>query len=439
MTGKEHAIDIFRAAVEAVQPARLMGQALQAGSDGISICGQAFPRNSFNHIYVIGAGKASAAMAVEAEKILGAYIQDGLVTTKYGHSLATEKVRIMEAAHPMPDENCVEAVRRTLALLNKATKDDIVICLISGGASALWCDTPPGITLSDMRSAFDLLVRSGAAISEINSVRKHISRIKGGQLVRYCNDARVFSLIISDVPGDDMDVIASGPTVPDASSYSDAHAVLVKYDLLPDLPAAVREHIEKGMKGAIAETPKYGDAVFQRTMNRVIGSNRVALQAASAKARSLGYHLHVKEEIVTGETGQEARALVQLAREYRGDRPACFLEGGETTLKVTGSGKGGRNQHFVLSALHELSRKGEDNWKGIVILSGGTDGTDGPTDATGAVNSFDTWRQARQQGLSVEAYLQNHDAYRFFQQTGDLLISGPTQTNVMDIMIAIVT
>lgn len=438
MTEKKHATDIFLAAVEAVQPARLMRQALQADEAAISICGQSFAREGFRYLYVIGAGKASAAMAVETEKILGNDIREGIITTKYGHSLATRRIRVVESAHPVPDENGVEAVGKTLDMLRGVTADDIVICLVSGGASALWCDIPDDITLEDIRYLSSLLVRSGASISEINCIRKHVARIKGGQLAAYCNGARMFSLIISDVPGDDMDVIASGPTVPDLSTWNDVRAVLEKYDLPALLPPSVRSHIEKGLDGRIPETPRQGDPLFERTENRIIGSNRIALEAAATKARSLGYQVMLQTSVVTGETGAEAGALVKKALEYRGERPACFLQGGETTLKVTGAGKGGRNQHFALQALCELNKTAGKKWEKITILSGGTDGTDGPTDATGATVDQNTRTIALEKGLVGEDYLQQYDSWHFFLQTGDLLITGPTQTNVMDIMIALV-
>lgn len=435
---REKAGQIFKAAVAAVQPAQLLQQHLSVNKNELLINGQSIPQNAFNHIYIIGAGKASAAMAVETEKIIGYHLKEGLVTTKYGHNLSTQKIIIREAAHPVPDDNGVQAVHQTLQLLRTVTKEDIILCLISGGASALWCDVPPGATLSEVQATFDLLIRSGANIREINTVRKHLSNIKGGQLLRHANGARVFSFIISDVPGDDLSVIASGPTVPDASTFGEAHAILSNYQLLPSLPQSIRTHIEKGMQGNIAETPKPGDPLFSNTINSVIGNNQVALQAAAQQARALGYHVYIVPLLITGDAGEVAKDLVRQATTYKGSKPVCILQGGETTVKVTGGGKGGRNQHFVLAALHELNKLPAKESSNIVVLSGGTDGTDGPTEAAGGVVDATTLARAAALQLNIEAYLNDHDAYHFLQQTDSLLITGPTQTNVMDIMMALV-
>ncbi|AXY77343.1 glycerate kinase [Paraflavitalea soli] len=435
---REKAVQIFQSAIESVQPAHLMQEHLVYHQGVLTICGQSIPREAFRQVYVIGAGKAAAAMATETEKILGDLISDGLITTKYGHALPTQKIKIREAAHPVPDEKCVAAVAETLQLLEKVTDQDIVICLISGGASALWCDIPPGATLSEVQTTFDLLIRSGAAIHEINTVRKHLSGIKGGQLIRHCRDAKVFSLIISDVPGDDLAVIASGPTVADTSTFQDAHAILAKYNLLKRLPQSVQKHMEQGRNGLIPDTPKSGDPLFQHTSNTVIGSNRVAVDAAAKKAKALGYQTHIISSLITGDAGKEATKLVNTAIQYKGEKPACIIQGGETTVQVTGGGKGGRNQHFALTALYELSKCDKSTAGNITILSGGTDGTDGPTDATGAVVDEETVHQAAQKNLDITTYLNNHNAYPFLELTGSLVITGPTQTNVMDIMIALI-
>jgi glycerate-2-kinase len=439
MTERESAIQVFKSAITAVQPVQLLQEHLAINQGTLTICGQTIPKEAFDHLYVIGAGKAAAAMATETEKILGDLISDGLVTTKYGHALPTQKIKIIEAAHPVPDEKGVAAVAETLALLEKVTEKDIVICLISGGASALWCDVPAGAKLFEVQTTFDLLIRSGAAIHEINTVRKHLSAIKGGQLIRHCRGARVFSLIISDVPGDDLGVIASGPTVPDASSFQDAHAILSKYNLVQQLPQSIQQHIEGGRKGRIGDTPKPGDPLFRRTTNAIIGSNRIAVEAAAKKAMALRYHTHIIPALITGDAAAEARKLVEAAIQYKGPKPACLIQGGETTVQVTGRGKGGRNQHFALTALQELSKLHDKNRAGhITILSGGTDGTDGPTDATGAVVDQETINLAAQKNLDIAAYLNSHDAYPFLELTSSLVITGPTQTNVMDIMIALI-
>ncbi len=435
---KQDAIDIFTAAVKSVQPAALLREWLTVNEDSIIIGEQSFPKSSIKKIYVIGAGKASAAMAAETEKILGDYITEGLVTTKYHHALPCRRINIIEAAHPVPDENGVEAVSKTIRLLDKATKDDIIICLVSGGASALWCDLPEGISLSDMQTSFDALIKSGAAIDEVNTVRKHLSKLKGGQLIRYCHGAKVFSFVISDVPGDKMDVIASGPTVADTSSFHDAYAVLEKYSLFNLLPGSIRSHIEKGIHGIIDETPKPGDRIFANSYSKIIGNNAKALEAAANNAEALGYHVCIINQLITGDAAAEAKKLMQFAFGYNGPKPVCILQGGETTVRVSGKGKGGRNQHFVLTALKKLVSLTKENLlHNITVLSGGTDGTDGPTEAAGAVVDLKTLPVIFKEDLSIDMYLENNDAYHFFEKTGSLLITGPTQTNVMDIMMVI--
>lgn len=439
MTDKQHAVQIFHAAVAAVQPAQLLEEHIRISEDALVIGGESFAKDSIHHIYLIGAGKAAAAMAVATERILGDYISDGLVTTKYHHALPSEKIKILEGAHPVPDENCVQAVVQTVQLLQQATANDLVICLISGGASALWCDVPPGATLMEVQTTFDQLMKSGAAIHEVNTVRKHLSMIKGGQLLKHCGGATVFSFIISDVPGDRLDVIASGPTVADASTFDEAHAILVKYNLLPTLPLSIRQHIENGIEGKITETPKPGDSVFDNAINKIIGNNHIAMLAAAKEAKARGYHVQIAASLITGDAEEEAKNLVAMANQYKGKKPACIIQGGETTVNVTGTGKGGRNQHFVLTALDEMHKLQQQNaLNEITILSGGTDGTDGPTDAAGAVVNKETLTQVLRRGLSIEAYLKNHDAYHFLKKTDSLLMTGPTQTNVMDIMIAII-
>ncbi|RFM25801.1 glycerate kinase type-2 family protein [Deminuibacter soli] len=432
---RSDAITIFNAAIAAVQPGRLMQQHLVANGEAVVIAGHVLPRAAFSKLYVIGAGKAAAAMAVAAEAVLGSLITGGLVTTKYAHALPTQKIQVREAAHPVPDESGVQAVRETIQLLSKVTAQDVVLCLISGGASALWCDVPASLTLEAIQTTFDLLIKSGAGIHEINTVRKHLSGIKGGQLLRYCNGARVFSLIISDVPGDAPEVIASGPTVADTTTFHDAYAVLDKYRLLPQLPAAVVQYLQKGLLNEIADTPKPGDVLLQHVVNTIVGSNHLALQAAAAQARLLHYHTHIVPHLVTGETTTAAAELVQMAATYTGIKPICILQGGETTLQVTGNGKGGRNQHFVLAALQQIAVQ---QLKNVLILSGGTDGTDGPTNAAGAVADTGTLQQAAAKKLRLQQYLHEHDAWHFFDAAGGLLVTGPTQTNVMDIMMALV-
>lgn len=433
---RHDAVEIFSSAVSSVHPAQLLPKHLSLNGDILSIAGQSIPLSGIRNIYVIGAGKAAAAMAIETEKILGNHISAGLVVTKYHHTLPCRRIKIMEAAHPVPDANGVNAVEKTLQLLHEVGTNDVIICLISGGASALWCDLPEGISLHDLQLTFDLLLKSGAAIDEMNIVRKHLSAIKGGQLLRHCRGARVFTLVISDVPGDRLDVIASGPTVADPSTFDDVHGILDKFDLLAKLPTSILTYMDSGKNGTISETPKPGDSLFLHTVNIIVGSNAFALRSAAEKARTLGYQVHAISRLIIGDAETEAKQFVDVISHYRGPKPVCILQGGESTVRVTGRGKGGRNQHFALCVLREMqSRKLAMD---ITVVSGGTDGSDGPTDATGAIADQKTLLNAETLGLDINEYIEQNDAYHFFMQTDGLIITGPTQTNVMDIIVAVI-
>ncbi|MEO8582383.1 MAG: DUF4147 domain-containing protein [Flavitalea sp.] len=439
MSLKQDAIAIFASGVSAVQPSQLLTSAIIVENEQLVICGKAVKKNSFEKLFVIGAGKAAAAMAIETENILGDILHSGLVVTKYGHSLAAQKIRIIEAAHPVPDENSVKGVDETLGLLNQVCENDLVICLISGGASSLWCDVPHGISLQHFQQLADQLVNSGADIQEINIVRKHLSLIKGGQLLKYCTGARVFSLIISDVPGDDLSVIGSGPTSPDYSTFEQANEILIKYKLYDRIDPSIKKYIEDGLNGFIPETIKANDLIFQSVTNTIIGNNSIAAKAAVSVAHSLDYETMFEERLITGDNATAAKNFVARVLNYAGSKPLCILQGGETTLHVTGKGKGGRNQHFVLAALHQIMiSTGYKKKNSIVILSGGTDGTDGPTDAAGAVLSEKVFAEMESRNIAPDEYLSCFDSYHFFEKTDGLLITGPTQTNVMDIMIALI-
>lgn len=406
----QHAREIFLAGVAAVQPQQLIPQYI-SWNDGLYINNEHVPLRG--RLIVAGAGKASAAMAQETEKILGAHISEGLVVTKHGHALPLQTIRLLEAGHPLPDEQSVVAGTEMTGMLSGLTEDDVVIFLLSGGASALLADYPAGSSLEALQQLFDQLIRSGATIHEINTVRKHLSAIKGGGLAKTIYPARLYSLILSDVVGDQLEVIGSGPTAPDTTTITDALAVLARYGLQSQCP--------------LTATPKPGDPVFDHCHNIIIGSNAIALEAAVQKATALGYHPQIISSTVTGSVYALSGDLVQRAIDYKGPLPACLLMGGESTITVKGSGLGGRNQQFALYAGTKLSPH-------ITILSGGTDGTDGPTDAAGAIVNTSVMAN----GKNADAYLQNNDAYHFFEGTGALLLTGPTQTNVMDIMLALV-
>ncbi|UCG39641.1 MAG: glycerate kinase [bacterium] len=435
---KRHAVDIFLAGVAAVEPGRavkehlsLDGDTLHAGEDAVGIV-------PGGRICVVGAGKAGAPMAAAVKEILSGRLEGGVVSVKYGHLAPVAGVTIREAAHPVPDEAGMSAAREVIHLLHRMGKDDLVICLLSGGGSALLpCPAPP-LTLTDKQDVTNLLLACGAEIGEINCVRKHLSLLKGGGLARLAHPARVVTLILSDVVGDPLDVIASGPTVGDPTTYAEALAILRRYGLRGKTPEAVVRHLEEGAGGMQPETRKPGYAELQGGLNVLVGTNAMAVDAAAVRARDLGYNTMVLSTTVTGDTTEAARAHAELAARIARDgrpvaRPACVLSGGETTVVIKGSGKGGRNQEFALAAA-----PGIDALPDTVILSGGTDGTDGPTDAAGALADGTTVRRARDAGMDPGAFLQDNDAYHFFQALGDLLVTGPTLTNVMDLRVVLV-
>lgn len=425
------ALSIFSAAVEAVKPARFMPRLLQCDENKLLIGNQTVYLEDDRRVVVVAAGKAAAAMALETEKILGSRIKSGLVVTKYAHALPLQYCTTLEAAHPVPDENSVRAGKAVVGLLQSTAPDDIVLLLISGGASALLADYPPGSSLDDLRELFTLLLHSGAAIDEMNTVRKHLSLIKGGQLVRYTPSA-VFTLILSDVPGDDLSVIASGLTVPDNSSFEDTRVILERYHLMDKLPDTIRQWIEKGLNSEIPDTPGEGDPAFKKVHNILAATNAMALEAAAAQARQLGYTTAILSPSLEGDAEERSRFFVSKLRESASN--TCLLWGGETTVVVKGAGKGGRNQQFALAAadiMHKVSLEG------MVVLSGGTDGTDGPTDAAGAIADDEVILGLQAHKLDIASFLENNDAFHFFEQTDGLIITGPTQTNVMDIVVGL--
>ena len=428
---RKDAIEIFKAAVEAVQPEKLIPRHVSLTADSITIGDTSFLRSETGKVIVIGAGKASAAMALAIEKILLPVIDSGLIVTKYEHSLPLSKIQCIEAGHPVPDQNGIEATTRIKLMVSHLDEKDLVIFLASGGASALLADVPVGISLADIRFLAQLLLSSGANIEEINTVRKHLSFIKGGQLSKTVSPAKLISLILSDVNGDDLSVIASGPTVGDHSSFSEALSIIHRYDLRHKIPDSIIHWLNDGADGKNAETPYPGDPLFKNTVNLLIGTNSVSLRAAELSAVSKGYHVVVVNNKLEGEAEQQAVKFVEACQLYDGPVPACLLMGGETTVTIKGIGMGGRNQHFVLAALCEMQKGGRED---LVILSGGTDGTDGPTDAAGAVTDGGSLDYT-----DAPEYLVNNDAYHFFEKNGGLIKTGPTQTNVMDIVVGLIS
>ena len=420
---RKQAVSIFRAALAAADPADAVTRYLRRRN---------FSR--FRRIYVVGAGKAGASMAQAAERVLGKRIADGLINVKDGHVARLRRIELNECGHPVPDERGVAGARRIAAIAAAAGADDLVLCLISGGASALMPLPAPPVTLEEKQAVTRLLLSCAADIHEINSVRKHISAIKGGQLARLAAPAAVEALLLSDVVGDDLDVIGSGPTAPDASTFQSALAILERFDILERVPPAVRARLEQGVRGAIPETPKRDDPIFARVRNTVVGSNRLALDAAARRARALGFHTLVLASGIQGETREIARMHAAIAREIAETGrpvkpPAAIITGGETTVTIHGNGRGGRNQEFVLAATLDIAGLPE-----TVVLSGGTDGTDGPTDAAGAIADGGTI--GRKPG--AREALDRNDSYSYFEPLGDLLITGPTNTNVMDVRILLI-
>ncbi len=438
MTLRKQALAIFRAAVEAADPATAVDRSFRVRGGSLTVGGRRYRLADFERIFVIGAGKASAAMAKAVERALGARITGGLINVKYDHTEKLKRIELNECGHPKPDEAGLHGAMRIAAIAEQAGERDLVLCLISGGASALLPAPAPGITLEQKQEITRLLLDCGADIREINAVRKHISSIKGGQLSRLAYPATVIALLLSDVIGDDPDVIGSGPTAADASTFAGALGILRKYGIDRKAPESVLARLELGVAGAIPETPKPGDPALALTQNVVVGSNLLAVNAAAVKARALGLRTMILSTFIEGETRDVARMHAAIARQARifgqpVKGPACIITGGETTVTIRGTGKGGRNQEFALAAAIDLA--GLD---GVLILSGGTDGTDGPTDAAGALADGETCERAAALGLSAREYLANNDSYHFFKPLGDLLITGPTNTNVGDVRLILI-
>lgn len=420
---KRDALQIFRAALRAADPVEAVRRHLAKIDAG-----------RYRNIFVIGAGKASGRMAQPVEKALGSRITAGLINVKYGDATRLRHIRLNECGHPVPDENGVRGAERIAAIAREAAADDLVLCLISGGASALLPLSAEGIALRDIQRLTEALLACGADIHDINTLRKHVSAIKGGQLARLAYPAAVIALILSDVIGDEVESIGSGPTAPDPSTFADARAILDRYRLWTKVPRSIATHLRE----ARAETPKPGDPVFRKVRNTIVGNNRMAVQAAARQARGLGYRTLVLSTMVDGETREVARVHAAIAKEIRASgqpvrAPACVISGGETTVTLRGSGKGGRNQEFALSAAIEIAGLGD-----TAILSAGTDGTDGPTDAAGAIATGDTVKRGRAVGLEARRHLDENDAYPFFDAVGGLIRTGPTGTNVMDVRIVLV-
>jgi len=424
--------------LNAIDSKQLMKSKLLLKNFLLKVNGCSFDLKKFKNAYVIGGGKASGSMAEALEQILDQYITKGLVNIPHGNKHKTEIIKLHEASHPIPDKSGVEGTRRMLKIAEQAKKEDLVICLISGGGSSLMPLPRDGITINDKRELTNMLLKCGATINEINTVRKHISDFKGGWLAKKACPATVLNLILSDVVGDPLDFIASGPTVPDSTTFSDAIKVFKKYDLWDKAPASIKKVLSDGEKKLIPETPKANDKAFKKVYNVIIGNNRFASLAVCEHLRSAGLNTLLLTSTLEGEARHIGVMLASIAREVAlsGNpvpKPAGIIAGGETTVTVTGKGLGGRNQEISLAAALKVG--GMD---GVVMASLSTDGVDGPTDAAGGIVDGKTMSRAAEMNLNPEEFLAENDSYNFFSKLGDLIFTGPTGTNVNDVSVIVV-
>jgi glycerate 2-kinase len=432
---REVAVRVMGAALEAVEPAEAVRRALRRDGDRLLVGDQTYELDRYRRVLVAGAGKASAPMAAAVEEVLGDRVSAGLVVVKYGHTSPTRVVTLREAAHPIPDDGCVRGTAELIELVAGSGPDDLVIVVLSGGGSALMLLPEGGISLDEMQRTTDLLLRAGATINELNTVRKHLERAKGGGLARLAAPSDLLALVLSDVVGNPLDVIASGPTVPDTSTFADAAGIVDRFELWERLPPGVAERLRAGRAGTVADTPKPGDPIFDRSQTVVVASNELAAEAAVRQAEADGLRALLLSTYVEGEACEVAKVMAALAREIAASgrplpRPCCLVVGGETTVHVRGTGLGGRNQELALAAVEKLA-----GLEDVLLTALATDGNDGPTDAAGAVVDGTTLARARARDLAPQEFLANNDAYHFFEPLGDLLLTGPTNTNVNDLLL----
>ncbi len=436
---RRDAIDILKTAVEAVDPSDTIRRSLHVEGGRLQCCDAILDLDSFSRVFVIGGGKASGTMAQALEELLGDRISRGVVNVLKGteNNYKLKKIQLIGASHPIPDEESVIGVGSMLSLLDGSGENDLIIVLISGGGSSLMTYPAEGVKLSDIQKTTSLLLRRGATINEINAIRKHLSAVKGGQMARRAGSATVLSLILSDVVGDPLDTIASGPTAPDETTFKDAIDVLKRYSLWNEAPPSVQSRLQRGANGEMVETPKPGDGVFEKVHNVVVGSNLAAAKAAVERASMLGYRSLLLSTMVEGEACQVGAALAGVAKQVAATGnpivpPAAIIVGGETTVTVLGPGVGGRNQELALGAGMKID--GLD----AVIAALATDGIDGPTEAAGAVADGMTMTRARVMGLDAARSLAENDSFGFFNALGDAFLTGPTGTNVNDLTLILV-
>jgi glycerate 2-kinase len=431
-------LNCIEEALNAADPRRLLKSRVVLEGSCLRVNGISFDLKSFGNIYVVGGGKAGSSMAVTLEELLGQYLTAGIVNIPRGTCQKTKKIELNEAGHPTPDQAGLKGALKMLAIAEKAKENDLIICLLSGGGSSLMPLPRENITLKDKKELTKALLKSGAAISEINIVRKHLSAFKGGWLAKKAYPATILNLVLSDVTGDKLDTIASGPTVPDPSTFADAQNILKSYRLLKDDTSRVSKVLSDGVKGLIPETPKPDDAVFKKVTNVIIGNNNIAAGALCECLKAEGLNTLLISDALIGEARNVGQAFSQFAYEIAVlgkplPKPIGIIAGGETTVIVVGKGSGGRNQELALSAAIHLKEV-----EGCVIASIGTDGVDGPTDAAGAIADSSTLKRAFSKGIDPRTFLKNNDSYNFFSQLGDLIFTGPTGSNVNDISIIVV-
>lgn len=451
----DHLKTIFSEAVKRVDPYAMLMQALHRDGDSLTVEteteSRSFDLSRFNRLVVVGAGKASAKMGLAIEEVLGDIISEGLIATKAGHGEPLQKIEIIETGHPIPDQNSVKASERIASLAKQGDEKTLFISLISGGGSALLSypvsypekSSDYSLTLSEKQDVNQQLLSCGATIQEINCVRKHLSAIKGGRLAQLFSPSMSLNLILSDVVGDRLDSIASGITAPDTTTYKEAMEILEKYGIQARIPQKALSILKAGAQGELPESPKPEDPCFGSVHNVLVGTNFAAVMAAEKEAKHLGYHTCVISSQIVGEAKEVAKLFLGISRDIKQHeipvkRPACVLAGGETTVTIRGEGKGGRNQEMALSFLSDAVTQ-RDLLTDVYFLSAGTDGNDGPTDAAGAFACTEAITTAGREDLNPLHYLRNNDSYHFFERIGYLYAPGPTNTNVCDIQILIVT
>ncbi len=454
MTPRKQLEAIFRAGLDRVDPFQMILDRVRLEKNHLLVDMEdenyAIDLSPFDRIVILGGGKASARMALAFEKILGDRLHQGLVVVKYGHGEELSRVQVIEAGHPIPDENGVRGARQILELAEAAKKQTLVLTLISGGGSALLPlpleygskQQPRALSLKDKQETTSALLACGATIQEINCVRKHLSGLKGGRLLSRLAPARSLNFILSDVVGDDLSSIASGITTADPTTFAEARAVIDKYSITNSVPPRVIEVLELGEKGMIPETLKSDDPALNLTSNILIGTNRKAVKVAGEKAKSLGYNTILLSSRITGEAAEVAKFLAGIAQDVRthgllARPPACIISGGEPVVTLRGSGKGGRCQELALAFLLAMAAA-EESMEGVSFLCASTDGSDGPTDAAGGFADLALLMEARTRRVDPAEFLADNDAYHFLDSLGGLLRTGPTRTNVCDLQIILV-